>query len=96
VVERKTCDTRGRARVLPHVVAALEEEMGEEDDAGNGETVEELDVGDGSELEGGNDKKIALDVGESEGGHEKLGAECSALRAPAAVRGGGNSDRRRR
>jgi hypothetical protein len=40
VVGRKTCDTRGRACVLPHVVAALEEEMGEEDDAGNGETVE--------------------------------------------------------
>jgi hypothetical protein len=53
-------------------------------------------VGDGSELEGGNDKKIALDVGKSEGGHEQLGAECSALRAPASVRGSGNSDRRRR
>ena len=96
VEERKTCDTRGGARVLPQIVAALEEEMGEEDDAGHGETVEELDVGDGSELESGNDKKIALDVGKSEGGHEKLGAERGALRAPASVSGDRNSARRRR
>jgi hypothetical protein len=96
VVERRTCDTRGCASVLPHVVTALEEEMGEEDDAGHRETVEELDVGDGSELEGGNDKKIAFDVGESESGHEQLGAERSALRAPASVSCGRNNNRRRR
>ena len=62
VVERKTCDTRGGACVLPQIVAALEEEMGEEDDAGHGETVEELDVGDGSELESGSKRWAAMRV----------------------------------
>ncbi len=57
-----TCDTRGGTGVLICIVAALEEQKGQEDDARNGEAIEQLNVGDGGEFEGGDYEIIAFDI----------------------------------
>ena len=81
-VTRDTC--RG-ACMLPHVVAAFEEEIREEDNTRHGEAVEQLHVGDGGELECCDDQEVALDIGDSECGHEQQRAQPHAFGLGAAA-----------
>jgi hypothetical protein len=59
----KGTDNAGRgAGMLPNVVAAFEEKVRQENDTGNGKTVEQLHVRDCCELECHYYEKVALDI----------------------------------